>query len=579
MANTFLNVAGRGTVQAGNNPEQNVAQVNNQNIQQPVISNTNTAQNSMQNTQGISPITIPIQIQPQLAQIQPQLNQVQPTAQPNIQTLAVEPQTPNNAPTPQQYQGTQNNNAVSYDQIYSSYQSAYGTNPSNNVTQQSGIKKTSLGTTIVTPTVQNLNTVEGQYQSEYSDSINGIIGMMLTELSNGFQYDPNSDNALKAATEYSANSTLQSLAGSGVLNSTATAERVARIVSDLIPVYEEKAHDRWLENIEQFANTAQIMMSWDNQRFSYWKDAKDREFQEKEFEYKKQQDALDNAWKRVDELGYVDNEASTILGVKVGTLSGEARQAKEQREFELQKMREQAEIEYANNKALTELRSELNMKEMDKEYQLDINKMNIQNQYDRENTAYEYNLKTNQSKELARNEYELQKEYGSSSNSNSNYEKYDEIIKNRYASYDNYSKQYIVPDEQSYNELGNYLDNLNASGLITDEEFLRLSAKYSKYGDQIYGTNSNTNSVTQAGLNDTNVSKWIKALDGNNSALNELGVTIWGQTKSNVNNKDAKKAVNNALSQIKNGDYKFTTNQQLMNDLKNGRFGNLGWGL
>ena len=70
-------------------------------------------------------------------------------------------------------------------------------------------------------------------------------------------------------------------------------------------------------------------MNYDNQQFNYWKDAKDREFENKKFEYEKQQNALTNAWKRVDELGYVDNEASTILGVAVGTLSGEARQAKE----------------------------------------------------------------------------------------------------------------------------------------------------------------------------------------------------------------------------------------------------------
>ena len=215
-----------------------------------------------------------------------------------------------------------------------------------------------------------------------------------------------------------------------------------------------------------------------NQRFSYWKDAKDREFQEKEFEYKKQQDALDNAWKRVDELGYVDNEASTILGVKVGTLSGEARQAKEQREFELQKMREQAEIEYANNKALTELRSELNMKEMDKEYQLDINKMNIQNQYDKENTAYEYNLKTNQSKELAKYDYELQKKYGSSSssgNSTVSLSTYKDIINNKYAEYDDITRRYTVTDNAG---LWDYLTNEYVSGRISDNDYASLIAMY-----------------------------------------------------------------------------------------------------
>lgn len=568
MADTFLNVAERGTVQAGNNPIQNVAQVDNQIAQQqPITPNANATQGIQpvtQNTQGISPITIPIQIQPQIAQTNQQPATMQKQ---DMQALSMQSQTSNNAPSPQQYQGTQNTNVVDFNQIYSNYQSAFGTNPSAGNNMSSGIKKTSINTTIVTPTNTNLNTIDGQYQSAYADSINSLISQMLTQLNNGFEYDPNSDSALKVATEYAANSTLQSLAGSGVLNSTATSERVARIVSELIPTYEEKAHDRYIEYLNQLANTAQVVMDYDSQQFEYWKDAKDREFENKKFEYQKKQDELENAWKRVDELGYVDNNASAILGVKVGTLSGEARLVKEQQEFELQKMREQAEIEYKNNVALYKLKNELDL------------------QSSKILAEYESNLQVERNKQMTQNEYELQKQYGSSSSSSNsstndkNYEKYDEIIKNRYAEYDDYSKQYIVPDEQTYNELGNYLDSLNANGIITDEEFLRLSAKYSKYSNQVLNTSTTANNTTTTGLNDNNVSTWIKALDGNNKALKELGVNIWGQTKSNVNNKDVKKAVNTALSKIKSGEYKFTSNQQLMNDLKNGTFGNLGWGL
>ena len=47
------------------------------------------------------------------------------------------------------------------------------------------------------------------------------------------------------------------------------------------------------------------------------------------------------------------------MGVKVGTLSGEARLAKEQQEFELKKMREQLEIQRANDEALYRLKAEL----------------------------------------------------------------------------------------------------------------------------------------------------------------------------------------------------------------------------
>lgn len=439
MANTFLN-----TGIATSNPQANVEQVNSQTTGQPVQNNVNGTIGVQQSqTQGqVSPITIPIQIQPQIAQTgQPQTTSVQPNT--NLQTNNTQQVQQNNAPTPQTYQETnQSNNVVDFNQIYSAYNQAVGNTNTNTNTTSSGIKKTSLGTTIVTPTTANLNTVQGQYQSAYADTINGLISEMLTQMKNGFSYDPTQDNALKMASEYAANSTLQSLAGSGVLNSSSTAERVARIVSELIPTYEEKAHDRWIEYLGQLSDTAQIVMNYDNQQFEYWKDAKDREFKEKEFNYQKQQDALENAWKRVDELGYVDNNASTILGIAVGTLSGEARQAKEQREFEIQKMREQAQIEYENNKALYKLKSELDIE---------------------------------QQKAITENEYKLAQKYGKSTTSTTSLSTYQDIINNRWANYDELNRKYTVSDNSS---LYNYLVTEYSAGRMSSSDLANLTAMY-----------------------------------------------------------------------------------------------------
>lgn len=448
MPNTFLNT-GR-TVVATSNPQANVAQVqpNNANVQ-PIQSN-NVQQNNQtvqSNNNAINPITIPIQIQPTVANQNQGQQQVQP--QTNIQPLQTQTRnsdvTPasNPAPTPQAYQGQNtNNNIVDFNQIYSSYQSNYGTNNSTGATGSSGIRKTSIGTTIVTPTTTNLNTVSGMYQSAYADTINTLISSIIQNLETGFQYDPTKDSALQVATEYAANSTLQSLAGSGVLNSSSTAERVARVVSELIPQYEQLAYTRWTDYIGQLADTAQLVMNYDAQQFEYWKDAKDREFQEKQFEYQKQQDALENAWKRVDELGYVDNEASAILGVPVGTLSGEARLAKEQQEFELAKMREQAQIEYQNNQALYKLKAEL----------------------DKEQSEYAY---------------QLEQKYGTSrsgsSNNTTSLSTYQDIINNRWADYDDISRKYTVNDNVG---LYNYLVSEYSSGRMSASDLANLTAMY-----------------------------------------------------------------------------------------------------
>lgn len=441
MPNTFLST-GRSVV-ATNNPVENVNQVSNnpvnqvQNIQ-PVQQTQNTQ--TQQNSSAINPITIPIQIQPQIAPTGASTT----TANNNIQALQTNnTQQANAAPTPQTYNpNSANSNVVDFNQIYNSYQSQYGNNNNkNNTTGSSGIKKTSLGTTIVTPTTSNLNSVQGQYQSAYADSINGLISEMLSQVSTGFQYDPANDTALQMATEYAANSTLQSLAGSGVLNSSATAERVARVVSELIPQYEQLAYTRWTDGLNLLANTAQLVMSYDAQQFEYWKDAKDREFQNKQFEYQKQQDALENAWKRVDELGYVDNEAAAILGVKAGTLSGQARLAKEEREFELAKMREQLEIERANDEALYKLRTEL-----DKDY--------------------------------ANYEYQLAQTYGTSKSGSSNYTSlstYQDIINNRWGNEDLVTGQYTISNNDAVYE---YVVNEYAAGRMSSADLANLTAMY-----------------------------------------------------------------------------------------------------
>lgn len=449
MPNTFLNT-GR-TVVATSNPQANIEQVqpNTQAVTQNTTNNqvnTNT-QPTTQNSQSnaINPITIPIQIQPTVAtQNQQQTTQnsnIQPLQTQQVQTKAT---AETSAPTPQTYQGQNtNNNVVDFNQIYSSYKSNFGNNNSTGATGSSGIRKSSIGTTIVTPTNTNLNTVNGMYQSAYSDTINSLISSMITQLETGFQYDPTQDTALQVATEYASNSTLQSLAGSGVLNSSATAERVARVVSELIPQYEQLAYTRWTDYIGQLSDTAQLVMNYDAQQFEYWKDAKDREFQEKQFAYQKQQDALENAWKRVDELGYVDNQASTILGVPVGTLSGEARLAKEQQEFELAKMREQAQIEYENNKALYQLKSELDKQQQEYTYQLE-------------------------------QRYGTSRSSSSSANTTS-LSTYQDIINNRWADYDGISRKYTVSDNTA---LYNYLVTEYSAGRMSSSDLANLTAMY-----------------------------------------------------------------------------------------------------
>ena len=86
MPNTFLNT-GR-TVAATSNPVNNVNQVSNNPVNQVQTQQTAPVQNTQvqpqvgQNTSEINPITIPIQIQPQIASVAPVQNNTN-----NVQSL------------------------------------------------------------------------------------------------------------------------------------------------------------------------------------------------------------------------------------------------------------------------------------------------------------------------------------------------------------------------------------------------------------------------------------------------------------------------------------------------------------
>ena len=409
-------------IQVTNNPQNNVQQVANTQVQQPV-------QQPVQ-AQNVTPVTIPVQIQPVVAQNN------------NIQQM----QQQTNVPTPTKYtQPTQQTQPI-YQNIYDNYQSQYKT-------------EQRMYPTVQIPTVDT-NTIEGQYQSQYSNAINQLAN---TILSARFNYNPNEDDLLKQASKYVTQNTFESMNAKGILNSSMTAERVAQVVGNLIPQYEKLAREEFDEAFSRMLNTANLLMNMDDRQFTYWQDARNQKWKEEEQQYQRSQDALKNAWARVDELGYVDNEASKILGVPVGTLSKDAREKKEAYERQIAEWNRQHEIEKQTEMELYKLKQEISTQN-----ELALYKA-------------KQNLSTQQQKELERYSYELKQEYGGTTSSSNNFSTYDDIIKNRYAEYDDMTKQYVVPDEDSYNQLANYLDNLYASGRISEEELFNLSSKYSKY--------------------------------------------------------------------------------------------------
>lgn len=408
--------------------------------------------------------------QTNIANLQTNQNQQLTPAQQNINTpqtnMQQNAQQQYKVPTPVAYQDNQNvQNMNTYQNVFDSYKSQY-----SDITYPT-----------ITINNANTNTVEGQYQSNYADAINKVAQNILNMR---FSYNPNEDDLLKVATQYAAQNTFESMNSKGILNSSMTAERVTKVIGNLIPTYEKMARDEFDASFSRMINTANLLMNMDDREFTQWQDARDQKWKEEEKEYQRKQDALENAWRRTDELGYVDNEAAVILGVSAGTLSKDAREAKEAYERQIAEWNRQHEAEKKTEIELLKLKQDM-QKEL-YEYQTNV-----------DNRSYESKL-------------QIQNKYGSTGNSSSNstsnntkttsLSTYEGVIKNRWAEQDIMdSSKYSITDNDAVYD---YLENEYVSGRLAENDFITL---ITKYGINEPSNNQNANQTT----NNTTNNNWL----------------------------------------------------------------------
>lgn len=208
--------------------------------------------------------------------------------------------------------------------------------------------------------------LETEYSFAYMQGINDITNGILSLLGqySNFKYDPYSDPALQMAQGYAISSVKEQMNSTGMYYSSITQSAITKAINELIPVYEQMAKDEILENITLLQNTASYLLNLEQTQFNMWAsqiELKIAQNQEKRAE-------IESAWNRVNNLGYVDNEASLILGVDVGTLSPEVRKAI---------MAEEAQIR-ADERNKT-IQKELAKYTMDLNSQLALNKYYIEN--------------------------------------------------------------------------------------------------------------------------------------------------------------------------------------------------------
>lgn len=474
--------------------QQIIAQQNNTNPAQMATSNPQANVNNAQ--PGITPVTIPVQIQPVVQQAQTQQAQVQPA-----QTQ------------PAQQQPAQNSQLqVGQVQVPQAVQQM--TQPNTNI--QSLFPQVSVPNEDVTGM--------DSYKSQYSDAINQIANNILNMR---FSYNPDEDDLLQQATNYVTQNTYESMNSKGILNSSMTAERVAKVVGDLIPQYEKMAREEFEASFSRMINMANLIMNMDDRTFTIWKDARDQRWKEQEAEYEKEQKKIQDAWNKVDQLGYVDNESALLLNIPAGTLSKDAREAKEKFDRDIEAYKIKNKIDTETEKELIKLKLEMQddiaARQEARQYKYDTGLLDYKNEisaqqearqqeYDKELLRVKAEIQeakdqkdTEREKELLKYKNELEIDayntksqidatsQGSSSSSKGlvSLSNYDAIIKNSFATKQN--GQYVVTNPDA---LINYLKKEYESGRLSETDALTLIAKYNLSG--VAGSTSTATSSTQA---------------------------------------------------------------------------------
>lgn len=240
-----------------------------------------------------------------------------------------------------------------------------------------------------------------EYKFAYDNVVNGIIDELLTAK---FTYDPNDDEALLRAQQYATNTVYESMNSKGILDSTMTSAIVTKTVNELIPVYEKMAKEEFYENIDRLQTMANFIMNIDDRQYERWQN----QVQLKLDYYEAKKEEVKYQWERVENLGYVDNEASIILGVAPGTMSPSMRKAIQEAEQEATSQYNKllTDIQLAQAKAELEVQTYASKKAIDNGYNnTNGSTSNFSNEISNSTTKYDSNISNEDKKKIIKSKY------------------------------------------------------------------------------------------------------------------------------------------------------------------------------
>lgn len=247
--------------------------------------------------------------------------------------------------------------------------------------------------------------LETNYQMMYGATLNDITNGIVAQLGNlmNFQYDPTKDRALHIAQGYAQAKVKETMNATGMYYSTMTQSAITKAVAELVPVYEKMAKEEIQTNLQMLFNVGNYLMNLENQQFNMWKTQV--EFKIEAIEQKRKD--VSQALQRAEFMGYVDNQASAILGIPAGTLTYKARKDAQDRQDAIDK-----ELRgYTQQKVMAVLNSDLQMERDAEQAKLEIEKLREQyNLMDRNNArsaARDYEYKSRLQKEATQQAQDL----------------------------------------------------------------------------------------------------------------------------------------------------------------------------
>lgn len=264
------------------------------------------------------------------------------------------------------------------------------------------------------------------------DYIKQFINDMVQQQLAPYNYNIDEDPSAIAAKEQLEQSMASMAAKRGFLYSSAQQDIVAQQFEKIAPAFEEQAYQRHQDFLNRQLQLANVIMQWDqlqannakNERelfkmkseFIMALDAREidmfkvmleqRRFEmemsleEERFEMQKKEAEMEMAWRKVNELGYADNETAIILGIDPGTEAGWVKKMiaehqyqmgimaqKHKYDLEMLDVNKEIEIELMKERERVQLQSQIRLMEV--EYGFDVALMQQKAKHEAEMQAIE----------------------------------------------------------------------------------------------------------------------------------------------------------------------------------------------